>query len=159
MPKTYRTTEEIVRIYRLSQSGKTVSEVALELGIPYSGVSSALKHLKKYLTGKAREQDRQSRNYREVVRQLRKEKRTEARQPEHAVQPTDNLAALKESFSVFQRAITTFIERDVKSRHSALLEENEKLRAQVENLQKDMERLRSNNWIDQLALGIEEEKV
>ena len=61
--KSFRTADQLVRMYHASEAGADIHDIAKEEGLPYASTFSALNYLRKYLTGKAREQRRLSHRY------------------------------------------------------------------------------------------------
>jgi len=167
--KSFRTPDQLISIYRASQIGRPLKEIAQDEGISYGSVGTALHQLNKYLKGKDRNQRKHSYNYREAAKAIRREKRQEPPQdntePHNQPQTTsqgDNFTFLKASFDRFQDAVSTFIEVETSSRYATLQDENtalkldnKMLRKEVAKLQEEIERLkkeepRTIDWIDVL---------
>jgi uncharacterized protein YdcH (DUF465 family) len=164
MTKQYRTTEQILQVYRLDQVGTHPNKIAEELGIPKSGVVSALMHIKKYMVGKHKGQERQSQHYLDAVRIIKREARQakdEHRQPSEVRTEAQrgNYAALREASETFQQAIAHFIRDELATRHSDLQAEVERLREENQKLKDELESIpKTVSWIDELEDTVNKEK-
>ena len=65
--------DTIVQIYILDRQGLSPHQISNHLKVSYPSVLSALKHVDKYLSGKASKQQRLSRNYRQAVAIIREQ--------------------------------------------------------------------------------------
>jgi hypothetical protein len=176
--KSFRTPDQLVSIYRASQNGRPLKEIAQDEGISYGSVGTALHQLNKYLKGKDRSQGKHSTSYKQAVKVIRRDKRQEPsqattgaqRQPQ-TISDGDNFTFLKTSFERFQDAVGTFIEVETNSRYIALRDENtalmvdnKALRKEVAALKEEIEQLkkeepRTIDWIDTLQSKLVKEET
>lgn len=148
MSRAYRRPQELVEIYNLHQDGLSTKEIVQKTGLPAGSIATVLHQLKRYMTGKTRDQSRQSSNYRAAVKEIRKQRRENT---EDTVPSNGNLASLKAAFAQFEKAMAQFIDAEIHSRCGALQRENEQLKRRMEepvNL----------NWIDALVENPKEDK-
>jgi hypothetical protein len=178
--KSFRTPEQLVRIYSASEAGQDIHDIAAEEGLSYASTFSALNYLRKYLKGKTRTQRRHSQHYQEAARLIRQQERkqpsqgtTEPQRQPPTTPQSDNFTFLKTSFDKFQNAVATFIEVEVNSRYTklrgenkALNEDNRALRKELADLHKEIERLEQQaeepktvNWVDSLKDRITKEET
>jgi hypothetical protein len=176
--KSFRSPDQLVTIYRLSQDGHNITEIAQQEGLPYASARAALRNITKYLKGKDRNQRKHSTNYKQAVKVIRRDKRQEPSQariaPHRQPQTTsqgDNFTFLKASFDRFQDAVSTFIEVETNSRYTelrdenrALQEDNKALRKEMAKLQEEIERLKREepqtmNWVDTLQNKLTKEET
>jgi hypothetical protein len=138
--KQHRTASELVRIYQLTKEGKSQQQVSSELGIAPKQVGSSWSLLTKYLRGKSRDQSHQSHAYTEAVKQIRSRQRSEKRAGgQIAGSPASNgYTFLEKSFQKFQASLATFVEVEVNTRTKSTIDENTRLKEEVETLKKQV---------------------
>jgi hypothetical protein len=176
--KSFRSPDQLITLYRLSQEGHNITEIAEQEGLPYASVRAALHNITKYLKGKDRGQSKRSSAYLKAVKLIRRDKRQEplkastgAHNQPQTTSPGDNFTFLKASFDKFQDAVGIFIEVETNSRfttlrdeNKALQEDNKVLRKEVAALQEEIERLkkeepRTIDWIDTLQGKLTKEEA
>lgn len=158
------TAQDLADIYLLAQGGRPLSKIADDKGLAHGTVQQAYRRLKRYLSGKAREQDRQSKSYREAVRIIRRERRTERQ--EAVVQASESrtepqgttLADLRRSFEAFQEVLAGYINAEFGRRNSQHVAEVEALRSENERLQAEVRKPQTLNWIDTLEDTLSKER-
>jgi hypothetical protein len=156
MGKVHRRPEELVEIYNYFEAGLPIIEIAQKVGLSYAITTDSIQRLKRYLKGKANTQKRLSSSYSAAVKLIRKQKVLEAKKSVETVEVQsikgndDNFSYLRNSFDAFEHALTTFLEIETNSRNQSLKAENKALREENERLLKQVESLRSNNWVDAL---------
>jgi hypothetical protein len=141
--KQHRTVTDLVSIYQMTKDGTPRQQIASELGITPQQVSISYALLTRYLRGKAKDQQHQSRVYLEAVRQIRRLLRSTKhdRAPLKSTAPHDGYDFLQSSFSRFQESIATFIEVEVNARSRSVAEENTRLKEENEFLKNQIDEL------------------
>src|SRR5690348_11612139 len=107
--KDFRTPDQLVRIYRLDQEGKSGKDIAEEVGITPGSAATSLHTLKKYLKGKDRGQAKRSPAYLHAIKVIRREGREQPSQvttaphsqPQTSPQ-SDNFTFLRHSYERFE---------------------------------------------------------
>jgi hypothetical protein len=146
--------EQIVTVYWLDQEGMSPPEIKAKTDMPLSSVKSILRVLPIYLSGKDKEKQRHSKNYRLALKILKRDRKDgpqpKALQAPQTSQDGSHVAALKEAYAAFEQAAKAYVQAEAAIKHAALLRENEELKKDVARLKEQHSRLR-RSWIDELG--------
>lgn len=183
MGENQLTANQIVQIYWLKKEGKTGRRIAEDLGISKVGrVQFAMRGIEKYLDPKQLHAKKSKRKtYVRAARQIEEEiarrqeiaqyavnrfaQAVEEPQKVEVVEETkclqnqekdcpDRFDKLEQSLSVFQEAVSQFIEEEVRSQVCEVLEYTELLKEELKKTKQELEPLREeahkSNWIGSL---------
>jgi len=154
MSRYYIHPHQIVTVYRYTKEGLRPPGIAEKTEMPLSAVKSVLRVLPIYLSGKAKDQLRRSKNYRQALKLLKQETlQPKPLKAPQKLQAGSHVATLREAYTNLEKAMQGYAQGELAQKQAALIKENEELKRQVVELSDRLYKLevqQTRSWIDEL---------